>query len=83
MNTLSTQVFQVLEAFVVSPWNVLKTECGWRGVDPLNLEPQVLTALLPRLRAQVARMTDADHAAHAEASLRELVHPSSPVEYDV
>ena len=75
LNPFTDSVFRVLEAFVVSPWGVLKLECSRGGLDPLNLDEGDLEALLPRLRAHVARLTDGDHADHAEASLRDLLAP--------
>ena len=85
MNAFTSAVFDVLERFIVSPWNVLKVECGWRGVDPLNLDEPSLGTLLPRLRAHVARMTDDDNGADAEVALRQLlgVERTQVIEYDV
>jgi hypothetical protein len=73
MNTFTGSVFDVLERYTLSPWNVLKVECGWRGVDPLNVDAAVLATLLPYIRKHIARMTDDDNAAEAEAALRSLV----------
>lgn len=73
MNGFTASVFDVLERFIVSPWNVLKVECGWRGVDPLNLDANTLTGLLPRLRIHVARVTDEENGLEAEAALADLV----------
>ncbi len=88
MNTFTGQVFEVLERFVVSPWNVLKVECGWRGVDPLRLDEKALENLLPKVRAHVARMTDDDNADEVEGALRRLLPSTSPaqgltIEFDV
>jgi len=73
MNAFTASVFDVLERFIVSPWNVLKVECGWRGVDPLNLDAAVLTSILPRVRTHIARMTDDENAVDADAALKVLL----------
>ena len=86
MNAFTSNVFDVLERFIVSPWNLLKVECGWRGVDPLNLDAPMLDTLLPKLRAHVARMTDDDNATDAASALQELLtrrEPTQVIEYDV
>lgn len=89
MNPFTCAVFEVLERYIVSPWNLLKVECGWRGVDPLNLNPPILDTLLPRLRSHVARMTDDDNANDVELALQELLVGGSgggqteKIEYDV
>lgn len=86
MNPFTSAVFDVLERFIVSPWNLLKVECGWRGVDPLNLDPPMLDTLLPKLRAHVARMTDDDNATEVAVALQELLSPperKQMIEYDV
>ena len=74
MNAFTSSVFEVLEQFVLSPWNVLKAECGWRGDDPLNITNETLTTLLPRVRVHIARMTDDDNAGNAEDALRRLLN---------
>ena len=73
MNNFTGSVFDVLEKFILSPWNVLKVECGWRGVDPLHVDPAVLEGLLPGIRKHVARITDDENAAECEAGLRALL----------
>jgi len=90
MNPFTGRVFDVLERFIVSPWNVLKVECGWRGVDPLNLDEKILESLLPKVRIHVARMTDDENAAHLDDELRRLTRPPptppmgvAAIEYDV
>lgn len=92
MNAFTARVFDVLERFIVSPWNVLKVECGWRGVDPLNLDEKLLESLLPKVKAHVARMTDDDNAIELEVELRRLTRPGQmtpsgpiaiPIEFDV
>ena len=90
MNAFTGRVFDVLERFIVSPWNVLKVECGWRGVDPLNLDAKILESLLPKVRIHVARMTDDENAADLDDELRRLTRPSptppmgvAAIEYDV
>ena len=86
MNSFTSAVFDVLERFIVSPWNLLKVECGWRGVDPLNLDAPMLDTLLPKLRAHVARMTDDDNATDVAVALQELLSPQERtqiIEYDV
>jgi hypothetical protein len=82
MNAFSAQVFEVLERFLVAPWNVLKVECGWRGVDPLNLDANVLEPLIPKLCRHVARMTDDENAAEVERALRILL-PAAPAELPI
>ncbi len=85
MNAFTCAVFDVLERFIVSPWNLLKIECGWRGVDPLNLDALSLGSLLPRLRTHVARMTDDENADDVEVALKQLlgVERKQVIEYDV
>jgi hypothetical protein len=88
MNPFTCAVFEVLERYIVSPWSLLKVECGWRGVDPLNLNPPILNTLLPRLRSHVARMTDDDNASDVERALQELLGNRTgdvpeKIEYDV
>ncbi len=88
MNAFTTRVFEVLERFMVSPWNLLKVECGWRGVDPLNLDEKTLESLIPKVRVHVARMTDDENGAALESELRRLTRGNSgpiaiPVEFDV
>ena len=73
MTAFANRVYDVLQSYTVSPWNVLKVECGWRGVDPLSLEPTHLEALIPSLGAHVARMTDDGHAVELMDSLRKLL----------
>ena len=73
MTAFATAVYDVLQEFTVSPWNVLKVECGWRGVDPLSLEPSHLESLIPSLGAHVARMTDDDNGVTVMTSLRALL----------
>jgi hypothetical protein len=73
MNAFTASVFDVLERFIVSPWNVLKVECGWRGVDPLNIDAALLTSILPRVRTHIARMTDDENALDAETALKGLL----------
>ncbi len=63
MNALSTKVFDVLEESVVSPWQMLKVECGWRGFGPLQLDAHVLAFLVPKLRFYVTRISDDDNGA--------------------
>ena len=78
MNAFTGRVFEVLERFVVSPWNLLKVECGWRGLDPLRLDEGLLENLLPKVRAHVARMTDDENAAEVDFELRRLLRPLTP-----
>jgi hypothetical protein len=73
MSAFANRVYDVLQTYTVSPWNVLKVECGWRGVDPLALEPDHLESLIPSLGAHVARMTDDDHGVVVMSSLRALL----------
>ncbi len=73
MTAFADRVYDVLQVFTVSPWNVLKVECGWRGVDPLTLDPDHLESLIPSLGAHVARMTDEDHARDLMNRLRALL----------
>lgn len=73
MTEFTSRVYDVLERYTVSPWNVLKMECGWRGLDPLSLEPVHLEPLVASLGAHVARMTDDDHAIELMRALRELL----------
>ena len=85
INNFTGSVFDVLEKHILSPWNVLKVECGWRGVDPLHMDPAVLESLLPGIRKHVARITDDENAADCEAGLRALLGelhqtPRPPVE---
>lgn len=73
MTDFANRVYDVLERFTVSPWNVMKAECGWRGVDPLSLEPVHLEPLVASMGAHVARMTDDDNAVELMRALRELL----------
>ncbi len=83
MNSFTSTVFDVLERFIVSPWNVLKVECGWKGVDPLNLSPDVLRSMLPKIHAHISRMTDAENADEAQTALLVLIDGGVPIEFDV
>ena len=73
MSEFASRVYDVLQRFTVSPWNVLKLECGWRGLDPLALEPAHLEPLVASLGAHVARMTDDDNGIELMRALRELL----------
>jgi hypothetical protein len=73
MNGFTSTVFDVLEKFILSPWNVLKVECGWRGFDPLQVDAAALEALLPSIRKHIARMTDDDNARDCDAALSALI----------
>lgn len=73
MNGFTSSVFDVLERFILSPWNVLKVECGWRGFDPLQMDAASLEALLPNIRKHIARMTDDDNASECHAALLSLL----------
>ena len=73
MTPFADRVYDVLQTYTVSPWNVLKVECGWRGVDPLHLERASLEPLIAALGAHVARMTDDDNALELMTSLRALL----------
>jgi len=87
MNAFTSSVFDVLDRFIVSPWNVLKVECGWRGLDPLNIDATTLQSLLPRIRTHIARMTDDENASDAASALQALLdgEPAGAVkiEFDV
>lgn len=78
MNAFTGSVFDVLEKHILSPWNVLKVECGWRGVDPLHMDPAVLESLLPNIRKHIARITDDENAADCEVVLRALLGKTAP-----
>ena len=78
MNTFTDAVYGVLEGFVLSPWNVLKVECGWRGIDPCDLDRTLLRSMQPRIVAHVARLTDEDNAAACCAALDELLLQMTP-----
>ncbi|MCC7072755.1 MAG: hypothetical protein IT383_15620 [Deltaproteobacteria bacterium] len=73
MTEFANRVYDVLARFTVSPWNVLKLECGWRGLDPLALEPGHLEPIVASLGAQVARMTDDDNGIELMRALRDLL----------
>ena len=73
MGAFAERVYDVLQNYTVSPWNVLKVECGWRGVDPLTLEETHLAALIEPLGAHVARMTDQQNAVELKEQLRLLL----------
>ncbi|HEY4221975.1 MAG TPA: hypothetical protein VGO62_11540 [Myxococcota bacterium] len=73
MSPFSNRVYDVLEIYTVSPWNVLKVVCGWRGVDPLDLQPDALGPLIPELGAHVARMTDDENGRGAMDKLQALL----------
>jgi hypothetical protein len=73
MAPFAERVYDVLRIYTVSPWNVLKVECGWRGVDPLGLDEAELAPLIEALGAHVERMTDADNARDLKAQLRSLL----------
>lgn len=78
MNPFTSAVFDVLEKHILSPWNVLKVECGWRGVDPLHMDAAVLETLLPNIRKHIARVTDDENAIECEAALLALLGKSAP-----
>jgi hypothetical protein len=89
MNAFTGDLYDVLEAFVLSPWNVLKVECGWRGVDPCNIQRDELAWLVPALRAHVARVTDDENGDACAAALLALLQepsssrpPTAPVIFD-
>jgi hypothetical protein len=74
MTAFADRVYDVLQTYTVSPWNVLKVECGWRGVDPLSMDETHLEPLIPSLGAHVARMTDDDNARALMSDLRGLLY---------
>ena len=80
MNGFTGSVFDVLEKFILSAWNVLKVECGWRGFDPLQMDAAALEALLPNIRKHIARMTDDDNARDCHAALSALIGKPIAVE---
>jgi hypothetical protein len=73
MTAFADRVYDVLQIYTVSPWNILKVECGWRGMDPLMLEQPGFAALIPSLGAHVARMTDDENAEELMGQLWDLV----------
>ena len=73
MSKFADRVYDVLQTYTVSPWNVLKVECGWRGIDPLTLDAAHLDSLIPSLGTHVARMTDDDNAHDLMVQLRALL----------
>ena len=73
MTAFADRVYDILQTYTVSPWNVLKVECGWRGLDPLSLDAEHLETLIPVLGAHVARMTDEDNAHDLMVQLRALL----------
>ncbi len=81
MNAFTSSVFDVLERFILSPWNVLKVECGWRGFDPLQIDAASLEALLPNIRKHIARMTDDDNALECHGALMALL--GKPLDQDM
>ncbi len=86
LNAFTADVYEVLESFVMSPWSVLKGACGWT-INPCDLDDAALRSLLPRLRKDVARVTDDANADALVAALAALVAPaplpsSSPVCFD-
>lgn len=82
MSAFASRVYDVLQVYTVSPWNVLKVECSWRGVDPFTLEAPQLEPLLPRLCSHVARMTDDDNGRALGDALRILIDAPAPITFD-
>ena len=69
----AARVFDALEAHTTFPWAALKTQCGWRGIDPALLEASTLAPLIPHIAAAVARVTDRDNGNKLMAQLWRLV----------
>lgn len=77
LNGFTSDVYVVLESFVLSPWSLLKQACGF-SIDPCHLDGDDLRALLPQLQSQVARVTDDDNAAALVAALAPFVEAPPP-----
>jgi hypothetical protein len=73
MSPFAERVYDVLGGYVLSPIMVLKSVCGWRGIDPLGVRPDQLRALIPFFREHVARVTDTENAQELERKLHGLL----------
>jgi hypothetical protein len=52
---LAISVFGVLERHTSFPWPVLKSQCRKNGIDPTNLTPATLGAVIQDLALAVGR----------------------------
>jgi hypothetical protein len=78
LNTLSTQIFELLARYTMFPWPVLKTQCERAGIDPFHLTPADLDEqLLDKLAAGVARFTSPAKGAEVRGELAALAGTAS------
>ncbi len=73
LSGFGSRVYDVLEQFTVSPWNLLKNACRGVGINPLELEADGFAPVLSELQDQLARMTDDEHGAALAAQLQSLL----------
>lgn len=55
LGPLAISVFGVLERHTSFPWPVLKSQCRKNGIDPTNLTPATLGAVIQDLALAVGR----------------------------
>ncbi len=58
LGPLALCVYGVLERHTSFPWPVLKSQCRRHGVDPTELSPTTLGAVIQDLALAVARFND-------------------------
>lgn len=55
LGPLAISVYEVLERYTAFPWPVLKSQCRKNGVDPTQLTPATLGAVIQDLALAVGR----------------------------
>jgi hypothetical protein len=73
LDSFTDGVYRTLEAYIMSPWNILKTACSRQGLDPLHISGEGLALLLDPLELQVSRITDEEHAGDVRRALSALI----------
>ena len=73
---LSAKVFAVLEKHTAFPWPVLTVQCQRLGMDPTNVSPVQLGALIPHLATGVERFTSPENAQAVRDELNQLLRGS-------
>ena len=75
LGPLSERVFAVLERHTAFPWPVLTVQCKRLGIDPSNVSPTELPALIPLLVTGVERFTSPANAEAVRLELEVLLRP--------
>ena len=75
LNALSQQVIERVSRYTTLGWPIMMAQCRRANVDPANLQPQDVSAIMAFLTAGVARFTSPENAEKLEADLAPLQTP--------